>query len=121
MGCISSVSFAILINGSTLPSFNIDRGIRQGCPLSPLLFLLVMEGLSRLIATEKRRGGLQGLKIMEHFCLTHLLFVDDILIFLNGSVRDTISLNEIMILFCRATSMEINREKSTISISNCTL
>eukprot|EP00253_Pinus_taeda_P028493 PITA_28493 len=121
MGCISSVSFAILINGSASPIFNIDRGIRQGCPLSPLLFLLVMEGLSRLITTEKRRGGLQGLKIMEHFYLTHLLFVDDILIFLNGSVRDTISLNEILILFCKAMGMEINREKSTISLFECTL
>eukprot|EP00253_Pinus_taeda_P016641 PITA_16641 len=53
MRCITSVSFAILINGSTSHSFQAERGIRQGCPLSPLLFLLVMEGLSRLIATEK--------------------------------------------------------------------
>eukprot|EP00253_Pinus_taeda_P023181 PITA_23181 len=121
MGCISSVSFAILINGSASPIFNIDRGIRQGCPLSPLLFLLVMEGLSRLIILEKRSGGLQGLKITEQFYLTHLLFVDDILIFLNGSVRDLTSLNEILNLFCRATGMEINREKSTISLSACTI
>lgn len=56
MGCISSISFAILINGSATSSFNIDRGIKQGYPLSPLIFLLVMEGLSRLIATVKRSG-----------------------------------------------------------------
>lgn len=121
MGCITSVSFAILVNGSATSSFNIDRGIRQGCPLSPLLFLLVMEGLSILIASAKRSGGFSGLKIMEHFYLTHLLFVDDILIFLNGSVRDTTSLNEILNLFCSATGIEINRGKSTISLSDCTL
>lgn len=103
MGSISSVSFAILVNGWATSSFNIDRGIRQGCPLSPLLFFLVMECLSRLIASTKRSGVFSGLKIMEHFYLTHLLFVDDILIFLNGSVRDTTSLNEILNLFCRAT------------------
>jgi len=121
MDCISSISFAILVNGSTTSSFNIDRGIRQGCPLSPLLFLLVMEGLGRLIASAKRSGGFSGLKIMEHFYLTRLLFVDDILILLNGSVRDTTSLNEILNLFYRATGMEINRGKSTISLSECTL
>lgn len=57
MGCISIASFAILINGSATPSFNIDRGIRQGCPLSSLLFLLVMEGLRKFIATEKEVGA----------------------------------------------------------------
>jgi len=115
MGCISSFSFVILINGSASSPFNIDIGIRQGCLLSPLLFLLVMEGLSRLISFAKRSGCISGLKIMEHFYLTHLLFVDDILIFINGSVWDTTSLNEILHLFCSAIGMEINRGKSSIS------
>ena len=120
MGCISTVSFAILINGAASARFNINRGIRQGCPLSPLLFLIVMEGLSRLIAATKRNGDFSGLKITEHYSLTHLLFVDDILIFLNGSVRDIIALNDILQLFCKATGMEINREKSTRSMMRCT-
>eukprot|EP00253_Pinus_taeda_P031803 PITA_31803 len=46
MACITSPSLSILINGSTSPFFHSERGLRQGCPLSPLLFLLVMEGLS---------------------------------------------------------------------------
>jgi len=121
MGCISYVSFAILINGSASSPFNIDRGIRQGCPLSPLLFLLVMEGLSRLISSTKRSGNISGLKIMEHFYLIHLLFVDDILIFINGSVWDSTTLNEILQLFCSATGMELNRGKSFISLSGCTI
>jgi len=53
MCCITFVSFTILINGSTSHSFWPERGIRQGCPLSPLLLLLVMEGLTRLILLEK--------------------------------------------------------------------
>eukprot|EP00253_Pinus_taeda_P031496 PITA_31496 len=79
-----------------------------------------MEGLSRLITSAKRSGNISGLKIMEHFDLTHLLFVDDILIFINGSVRDTTSLNEILHLFYSATGREINRGKSIISLSGCT-
>lgn len=58
---------------------------------------------------------------MDQFYLTHLLFVDDIFIFFNGSVRDLTSLNEVLNLFCRTTRMEINIEKYTISLSDCTL
>jgi len=46
MACLSSFSFSLLINGSTTPFFKAERGLRQGCPLSPLLFLLVAECLS---------------------------------------------------------------------------
>jgi hypothetical protein len=47
MSCISTTTFVVLINGEASPFFHAGRGLRQGCPLSPLLFLLVEEGLSR--------------------------------------------------------------------------
>ena len=49
MCCISTVKFFILINGSPSDFFGSSRGIRQGDPLSPLLFDIVMEGLSRML------------------------------------------------------------------------
>ena len=49
MCCISIVKFFILINGSPSNFFGSSRGIRQGDPLSPLLFDIVMEGLSRML------------------------------------------------------------------------
>eukprot|EP00253_Pinus_taeda_P012118 PITA_12118 len=58
MACITSPSFSILINGSASPFFHSKRGLRQGCPLSPLLFLLVMEGLSRLMDSAKNSGDI---------------------------------------------------------------
>eukprot|EP00253_Pinus_taeda_P020282 PITA_20282 len=89
MACITTPTFSVLINGSASHFFHSKRGLRQGCPLSPLLFLIVMDGLNRLIASAKRDGDLCGLKISDDCFLTHLLFVDDVIIFLDGSIRDS--------------------------------
>eukprot|EP00253_Pinus_taeda_P002680 PITA_02680 len=61
MGCISNVSFVVLINGAASPFFKSQRGLRQGCPLSPFLFLLVAEGLSRLIHKARRAEKIKAL------------------------------------------------------------
>ena len=53
--CITTASFVVLINGAASHFFHAERGLRQGCRLSPLLFLLVVEGLSRAILDAKRR------------------------------------------------------------------
>jgi hypothetical protein len=62
MGCVSSTLFVVLINGSTSSFFKPSRGLRQGFPLSPYLFLLVAEGLSRLIKEAKRQRKLSALR-----------------------------------------------------------
>ena len=80
MGCITSANFAVLINGTPSKFFPASRGIRQGCPLSPLLFILVIEGLNLMIADAKNHGLIKGIKISPHFALTHLLFVDDVIL-----------------------------------------
>jgi hypothetical protein len=54
--CISIVSFTVLINGSTSQFFHSERGLRKCCPLSPLLFLLIAEKLSREIEEARRQG-----------------------------------------------------------------
>jgi len=61
MGCISNLSFAVLINGATSSFFYSQRGLRHGCPLSPLLFLLATEGLSQIILEARRRGDIKGI------------------------------------------------------------
>lgn len=117
MACITTPTFSILINGSASHFFHSERGLRQGCPLSPLLFLLVMEGLTRLIISAKREGALNGLKITEECYLTHLLFVDDVLILLDSSIRDTLTFSRILQLFSQAIGMAVNQMKSTIILA----
>jgi hypothetical protein len=80
MGCVSSASLAILVNGEASKFIKSERGIRQGCPLSPLLFILVMEGLSLSLNKSLREGKLSGIKVSRLVRILHLLFVDDVII-----------------------------------------
>eukprot|EP00253_Pinus_taeda_P011302 PITA_11302 len=117
MGCISNVSFAVLINGAASPFFKSQRGLRQGCPLSPLLFLLVAEGLSRLIHNARRSNKIKGIEVAINLYISHLLFVDDILIFSNGSHNELKELRDIFDLFMKATGMLINSGKSQVCVA----
>ena len=118
MGCLSLVNFALLINGSPTHFFTASRGIRQGCPLSPLLFILVIEGLSLLIEDARRNGMVKGVKISKELSLTHLLFVDDVILFGTSTYEEWIALKVLLDTFCEASGMLINAEKSCFLINN---
>eukprot|EP00253_Pinus_taeda_P027835 PITA_27835 len=117
MGCISNVSFTVLINEAASPFFKSQRGLRQGCPLSPLLFLLVAEGLSRLIHKARRTNQIKGIEVAINLYISHLLFVDDILIFSNGSHNELKEFKCIFELFMKATGMQINSGKSQVCVA----
>jgi hypothetical protein len=87
MGCVTSATFLVLINGSTSSFFKTSRGLRQGFPLSPYLFLLVVEGLSRDIHDAIRLRLLQGVQVGRGVSLTHLLFMDDVLLLCYGTMH----------------------------------
>lgn len=73
LGCITSANFTVLVNGILTNFFKIYRGLRQGCPLSPLLFLLVIEGLSKLIEQANTGGKLTGIKVSSRHYVTFYL------------------------------------------------
>jgi hypothetical protein len=113
MGCITSATYAVLINGEPTDFFNGGRGIRQGCPMSPLIFILIMEGLSLALKKKQEEGLLTGIKVTRMLCVLHLLFVDDILIMTSASVNEWSEINRLLILFCNATGLLINPQKSS--------
>ena len=88
MGCLTSANFVVLINGTPSSFFIASKGIRQGCPLSPLLFILVIEGISLLINDARVKGLIKGIKIFPTLAVTHLLFVDDVILLGTGTLRE---------------------------------
>ena len=82
MGCVKIVSYSVLVNGEPCGMIFPTRGIRQGDPLSPFLFLLCTEGLNGLIKKAELQGDIHGYSLCWRGPkLMHLLFVDDSLIF----------------------------------------
>uniref|UniRef100_A0A803NB48 Reverse transcriptase domain-containing protein n=1 Tax=Chenopodium quinoa TaxID=63459 RepID=A0A803NB48_CHEQI len=78
--CIKSVSYAVLINGEPTEFFKSKAGLRQGYPLSPYLFILVMEVLSRKFVKLKEEGDQRGIRTARRALeINHLFFADDAL------------------------------------------
>jgi len=112
MRCISSVS----LNGATTPFFKLGRGLRQGCPIFPLLFLSIVEGLSRLLKEVEINGSIKGVPIGVSCNITRLFFVDNILTFYEGARRVIDKFKGIIDLLCTTTGMVINMEKSMMTL-----
>jgi len=86
MSCVSSIRFSIRFNGVLTDSFTPTRGLRQGDPLSPYLFLFVADALSMTLQNETRNGNLEELKITRAAPgISHLLFADDALLFFKAN------------------------------------
>ncbi|XP_074266241.1 cytochrome P450 87A3-like [Silene latifolia] len=120
MSCISSTSSSVTFNGTQTDWFLPSRGIRQGDPLSPLIFILCMEFLSKLIDdfcstsdwTPFTIG--KGASAME---FSHLLFADDLLLFGRVDHKTLRTLEETFNLFHQASGLSVNKAKSTILFS----
>jgi hypothetical protein len=121
MECISTVSYSILVNGEPHGYIQPTRGLRQGDPLSPYLFLLCAEGLHSLIHKAKVAGDLQGVSISRGGPkLTHLFFADDSLLFCKAKPVEVARIQNILNQYENASGQQINRQKTTIFFSKST-
>ena len=118
MFCLSTVHFSILINGSPCEFFGSTRGLRQGDPLSPLLFVLVMDALGRMLDKAVLEGRLFGFSVGNlegrSMAVSHLLFADDTLIFCKADLDQIMILRMILIWFEVVLGLKINLGKSEI-------
>ena len=115
-GCMESVFVLVLVNGSPTEEFTPSRGLRQGDPLAPFLFLVVAEGLVRLVREAVKGNLLTGLKVgRKEVVMSLLQFVDDTLFFCEDSFTNVVTLKAILRGFELASSLKINFHKSKLA------
>lgn len=113
MSCIRTVTFSILINGDPTDPFHPKRGIRQGDPLSPYLFILYAEILSGLIAKGQQDGKIHSINIASKApSMSHLLYVDDSILFCRANPEEAQEILNILNTYQAASGQRVNMEKS---------
>ncbi|WOL18968.1 hypothetical protein Cni_G27765 [Canna indica] len=111
--CLSSARFSYSINGQKSTSFSSAKGVRQGDPLSPYIFIIMQDLLSRILNNSIENGSVKGFKY-KSLVISHLAFADDILISIKGNAQNCRKVMEAISLYCSLTDQKINTAKFEI-------
>lgn len=112
--CITSPSFSIMINGSPQGYFHSSRGLRQGDPMSPYLFVLAMDYFAKLLQKLHDSAAFKYHPKCKELKLIHLSFADDIMAFCKGDAVSPILLKEYIDRFANASGLKVNLQKSQV-------
>ncbi|KAL8114291.1 hypothetical protein AgCh_021226 [Apium graveolens] len=119
MRCVTTVVYEFCFNGMTVGPIIPGRGLRQGDPLSPYLFLFCVEGLSIALDNTAARGKIHGCRISTSAPeITHLLFADDIFLFFKAEVSEVLKIKSILEEYAVKSGQSINFQKSGIFYSS---
>uniref|UniRef100_A0A803QF26 Reverse transcriptase domain-containing protein n=1 Tax=Cannabis sativa TaxID=3483 RepID=A0A803QF26_CANSA len=115
---ISTVRYMVVHDGKELGPICPERGIRQGDPLSPYLFLICAEGFSQLLNRFERNGDLKGCKVANGApIISHLLFADDSYIYCRANEREASNVLRLLQIFELASGQSVNFSKSSVFFS----
>ena len=118
MEFVSTIQYTLLVNGSTTMSFKLAKGLRQGDPLSPYLFLLCANVLSLSLQKAEQEKLINGVRVGRNGCsFTHLLYADDSLFFFKNDNKSLVNLRGILDWYCNLSGQYINYEKSDLFCS----
>uniref|UniRef100_A0A803QS55 Reverse transcriptase domain-containing protein n=1 Tax=Cannabis sativa TaxID=3483 RepID=A0A803QS55_CANSA len=114
LSCLQGASYSLLLNGRIQGSFKGEKGLRQGDPMSPLLFVLIMEYLSRLLIQSSKMKGFGFHPLCKSLGLVNLCFADDLILFCKGNDKSIQIVKEAFQRFSEATGLSANKAKSTV-------
>lgn len=118
MKCVSSSSMRVLWNGEPTHSFSPSRGIRQGDPLSPYLFVMCMERLNQLIEEAIFHEEWRPISASKKGpLLSNLFFADDIVLFAEASIDQANVIKKCLDRFCDASGEKVSFSKSRVFFS----
>ena len=118
MSCISSSSISVLFNGGKLDSFLPSRGIHQGDPLSPYLFIMCMEMLGVLIREKCEAKLWDPMKASRNGpSFSHLFFADDLVLFAKANWKNCCNVRETLDSFCDISGQKVSLHKSKVYFS----
>ncbi|GKV09903.1 hypothetical protein SLEP1_g21337 [Rubroshorea leprosula] len=115
MECLRSSMVLVLVNGSPTRQFSMSRGLRQGDPLCPFLFLIIAEGINGLVLKAVEKGLLEGVEVRgKRFKITHLQYADDTLLFGIATKENVWAMKSILRIFELVSGLKINFNKSQL-------
>ncbi|XP_024178242.1 uncharacterized protein LOC112184205 [Rosa chinensis] len=118
MNCVSSIRYSFFIRGKPRGHVIPSRGLRQGDPLSPYLFLLGAEGFSTLLQQKQELGLLTGIEVCATApSINHLLFANDSMIYAQATLENCYELQDVMETYGRASGQLVNFDKSSVAFS----
>ena len=115
---ITSAFYSILVNETPSSTFSPTRGLRQGDPLSPFLFILMFEGLGRMLKVAISSNSLRGISIHGAPPNVYQQFVDDNLLFGHSSSQEACTIKFVLDTFEKASGTTLNLDKSQIFFFN---
>ncbi|XP_074355726.1 uncharacterized protein LOC141695374 [Apium graveolens] len=122
MGLINSVSYSFIRNGNVFGEVIPSRGVRQGDPISPYIYIMCAEGLSSIIRRNEEVGLLHGCKIARGApTISHLLFADDCYFFFRATKTEANIMKRILGRYESISGQMINYTKSSVNFSSNTI
>lgn len=119
MECMKAGKVTVLINGQGSGFLTPTKGLRQGCPMSPYIFILAMEFLTKLFRLQQQNGHIMGLKIARSApSLTHSMYADDLIIMGAARIQEVRRVQKVLTEFGEVSSLTVNPDKSKIWFSN---
>lgn len=119
MICVTPVRYSFLINGRLSSKMEAKRGLRQGDPMSPYLFVLSKEYLDRCLSTLQENPEFNYHLRCQKLGITHLSFADDLLLFTRGDVKSVQILKNKFLMFSEPSGLKVNLNKSQIILEGC--